>query len=91
MLLKKINLVLPVGYPINIEITGDDYSNLIDKAEKITEFINKSNILGIEELKIDVNKSRAINLVHIDRKKAGELGISSRSSWPTIKNCFIWC
>ena len=67
----------PVGYPINIEITGDDYSNLIDKAEKITEFINKSNIPGIEELKIDVNKSRAINLVHIDRKKAGALGISS--------------
>jgi len=67
----------PVGYPINISITGEDYTQLIEKAEKITEFINTKNILGIEELKIDVNKSRTINLVHIDREKAGELGLSA--------------
>ena len=51
----------PVGYPINIELTGLDYSLLIKRAEQITDFINKRNIAGIEELKIDVNKSRAIN------------------------------
>ena len=67
----------PVGYPINIELTGDDYSLLIEKAEEITEFINKRNIQGIEELKIDVNKSRAISLINVDRIKAGELGISA--------------
>ena len=67
----------PVGYPINIELTGDDYSLLIKKAEEITEFINKRNIQGIEELKIDVNKSRAISLINVDRIKAGELGISA--------------
>ena len=67
----------PVGYPINISITGEDYTQLIEKAEKITEFINTKNILGIEELKIDVNKSRTINLVHVDREKAGELGVSA--------------
>jgi multidrug efflux pump subunit AcrB len=67
----------PVGYPINIELTGLDYSLLIKRAEQITDFINKRNIAGIEELKIDVNKSRAINLIKIDRVKAGELGISA--------------
>jgi len=67
----------PVGYPINIELTGEDYSLLIEKAEEITEFINKRNIQGIEELKIDVNKSRAISLINVDRIKAGELGISA--------------
>jgi multidrug efflux pump len=66
----------PVGYPINIEITGKDYTTLIEKAEKITEYINTRNIPGIEELKIDVNKSRVINLVNIDREKSGELGLS---------------
>jgi multidrug efflux pump subunit AcrB len=66
----------PVGYPINIEITGKDYTTLIEKAEKITEYINTRNIPGIEELKIDVNKSRVTNLVNIDREKAGELGLS---------------
>ena len=34
----------PVGYPINIELTGNDYSLLINKAEEVTEFINKRNI-----------------------------------------------
>ena len=67
----------PVGYPINIELTGKNYSLLINKAEQITEFINKRNILGIEELKIDVNKSRTINLISVDRVKAGELGVST--------------
>ena len=67
----------PVGYPISIELSGEDYSKLIYTAEKVVEHINNSNILGIEELKIDVNKSRIINVVEIDRKKAGELGVSS--------------
>lgn len=67
----------PVGYPINIEFTGDDYSKLTYTAEKVVEYINSKNISGIEELKIDVNKSRTISVVEIDRKKAGELGVSS--------------
>ena len=67
----------PVGYPINIELTGEDYTLLIKTAENIRDYINKSNIQGIEELKIDVNKSRTISVVKIDREKAGELGVSS--------------
>ncbi len=67
----------PVGYPINIEVSGKDYTELIDVAEKIRNFINAKNVAGIEELKIDVNKSKPAIQVEIDRQKAGELGVSA--------------
>ena len=35
---------------------------------KVVEYINSKNISGVEELKIDVNKSRTISVVETDRK-----------------------
>lgn len=66
----------PAGYPINIEIEGKDYDELINTAEDMRNFINSKNIEGIEELKIDVNKSKPAMQVTVDREKAGELGVS---------------
>tara|TARA_R110002096_G_scaffold117210_3_gene253874 strand:+ start:8087 stop:11545 length:3459 start_codon:yes stop_codon:yes gene_type:complete len=67
----------PVGYPVNIEILGKDYVDLIKTAEEMRAYINSSNIAGIEELKIDVNKDKPSMEVHINREKAGELGVSA--------------
>lgn len=66
----------PAGYPINIEIEGNDYDELIATAEVMRNYINSKNIPGIEELKIDVNKSKPSMQVAVDRKKAGELGVA---------------
>jgi multidrug efflux pump len=66
----------PAGYPINIELDGKDYDELIVTAEKMRNFINAKNIGGIEELKIDVNKDKPSMQVVVDRKKAGELGVA---------------
>ncbi|NJB71695.1 multidrug efflux pump subunit AcrB [Saonia flava] len=66
----------PAGYPINIELEGKDYDELIGAAEDIRNFVNTKNIAGIEELKIDVNKSKPSMQVVVDREKAGELGVS---------------
>ena len=67
----------PAGYPINIEVQGDDYDELISTAERMRDFINTKNIPGIEELKIDVNKGKPAMEIAVDRKKAGELGIAT--------------
>ncbi|MEM7548702.1 MAG: efflux RND transporter permease subunit [Bacteroidota bacterium] len=67
----------PAGYPINIELEGNDYDELIATAENMRNFINSKNIAGIEELKIDVNKGKPIMQVVVDRGKAGELGVSA--------------
>lgn len=66
----------PAGYAINIELEGKDYDELISTAESLRNFINSKNIAGIEEIKIDVNKSKPAMQVMVDRKKAGELGVS---------------
>lgn len=66
----------PAGYPINIELEGKDYTELINTAEDIRNFINTKNIAGIEELKIDVNKGKPSMQVVVDREKAGELGVT---------------
>jgi multidrug efflux pump len=66
----------PAGYPINIELQGKDYDELINTAEDMRNFINTKNIAGIEELKIDVNKGKPSMQVVVDREKAGELGVS---------------
>ncbi len=66
----------PAGYPINIELEGRDYDELIQTAERMRNFINSKNIAGIEELKIDVNKGKPTMQVEVDRQKAGELGVA---------------
>ncbi|MFK5982843.1 MAG: efflux RND transporter permease subunit, partial [Flavobacteriaceae bacterium] len=76
----------PAGPPINIEIEGNDYSELILIAESMREFINSKNIAGIDELKIDVNKSKPSMQVEIDRQKAGELGVSTGQVGQLLRN-----
>ncbi|MCX7551582.1 efflux RND transporter permease subunit [Xanthomarina sp. F2636L] len=76
----------PAGSPINIEIEGDDYDELIRTAENMREFINNKNIPGIDELKIDVNKDKPSMRVVVDREKAGELGISAAQVGQQLRN-----
>jgi multidrug efflux pump subunit AcrB len=67
----------PLGYPINIEIVGDDYGRLIEVGERMRNFIIDMNIPGIEELKVDVNRNKPGMQIAVDRQKAGELGVSA--------------
>jgi multidrug efflux pump subunit AcrB len=76
----------PQGYPINIELEGKDYAELIVTAEKMKDYINTKNIEGIDQLKIDVNKSKPSLQVEIDREKSGELGISASQVGQQLRN-----
>jgi len=67
----------PTGPPINIELNGEDYEELIFTAERMRDYLNTQSISGVDELKIDVNKSKPGMQVLVDRKKAGELGVST--------------
>jgi len=67
----------PAGYPVNIEVSGEDYNELIQVAENLKTFLNKESILGVEEIKVDVNKSKPGLVVNIDRRKSGSLGVAA--------------
>ncbi|WP_434037073.1 efflux RND transporter permease subunit [Formosa sp. 4Alg 33] len=76
----------PTGSPINIEIEGNDYDQLIGLAQNMRDFINEKNIPGIDELKIDVNKGKPTMLVEVDRAKSGELGVSASQVGTQLRN-----
>ncbi|WP_299121923.1 efflux RND transporter permease subunit [uncultured Winogradskyella sp.] len=76
----------PAGAPVNIELEGNDYDELIDVAERMREFINSKNIAAIDELKIDVNKDKPAMEVLVDREKAGELGVSTGQVGQQLRN-----
>jgi multidrug efflux pump subunit AcrB len=75
----------PAGYAINMEVKGDDYNELLAEAENIQRYINENNIPGIEELKLDVNQNKPEMEVFVDRKKAGELGVSTAMVGQTLR------
>ncbi len=79
----------PAGPPINIELEGEDYAELINTAERIRNFINQKNIPGIDELKIDVNRSKPAMVVNLDREKAGELGVSALQVGQQLRNALF--
>ena len=79
----------PTGAPINIEIEGDDYEELIATAEKMRAFINAKNVPGVDELKIDVNRDKPAMRVEVDRQKAGELGVSVGQVGQQLRNAIF--
>ena len=69
----------PVGKPISIEISGEEFDVLIDITERMKQTINGSGIKGIEKLKTDMETGKPELVVDIDREKARRFGLSTRS------------
>lgn len=75
----------PAGYPINIELKGENYDLMLAEAERMSEFIEETGVEGIEELKIDINKSKPELNVRVNKAKAGQLGISTAQVGQVIR------
>ncbi|TAF73728.1 MAG: efflux RND transporter permease subunit [Flavobacterium sp.] len=67
----------PAGYPISIQLTGIEYAEMLQEADKMITFINSKNIPGIERLSVDVNKESPELEVKVARVNAGSLGVST--------------
>jgi multidrug efflux pump subunit AcrB len=67
----KDNQGPPVASPINIEIGGDmDYDLLIEEAEKLRVFMDRKNVPGVENLKLDIETGKPELNIQVDRDKA---------------------
>lgn len=75
----------PTGYPINIELRGENYEDMLKEAENLRAYVESSGVAGIEELKIDVNKSKPEMDVTVNREKAGQLGVSTANVGQTLR------
>jgi len=69
----------PVGKPINLEVSGENFEKLIDLAGEIQDNIENSNIQGIEELKSDLQTGKPELLVEPNRDLARRFGLSTLS------------
>lgn len=76
----------PQKKAINIEVSGDDYDLLLAEAENIKTFVNEQNILGIEELKLDVQMGKPEMPLEINRSKARRLNVSTGQIGSTLRN-----
>ena len=65
----------PTGAPINIEISGDDFSVLGEIAKEIREFI--SNVPHVEDIQDDYVEGTPSVRVKIDRQRAALFGLST--------------
>ena len=76
----------PVGKPINIEIRGDKFEDLVKTAESLTRFLEKEDVPGVEQLKSDFETSKPEIVLNIDRERANREGISTAQIGMEIRN-----
>ena len=73
---EKENNGPPVGKPINIEISGDDFTVLQKLTDQLKLQIDKEGIAGIDELKSDLQINKPEIIVELDKEKMEREGIS---------------
>jgi multidrug efflux pump len=67
----------PQGAPINIELTGSNYEEVLAFAQEVKREIENSPIQGFDELKLDVESGKPELPITVDRAKARSLGVST--------------
>lgn len=73
----------PVGPPVNIEVSGDDFVKLGEISEQIKREIQ--DIPGLTDMKDDFDKTKPEIQVLIDREKAALYGLSTASVGMTVR------
>jgi multidrug efflux pump len=67
----------PVAKPINIEIKGDKFEELVENAQNLKRFLQESDVPGVADLKTDFVDNKPEIIFDIDRERANREGIST--------------
>lgn len=67
----------PVGPPINLEISGEDFTRLVALTDEIKDYLDEVNIPGIEELKTDLETGKPELVLNVNRDAAKRYGVST--------------
>lgn len=78
----------PTAPPINLEVSGEvEYDSLIAVANRIRLFLDRKNVEGVDQLKLDVETGKPELQIEIDREKArlfntstGQIGNALRTA-----------
>lgn len=73
----------PVGDPVSIELSGDDFAKLGEIADRIQRLI--ADVPGLATLDSDFDLARPEVLVHVDREQAARLGLTTAKIATTVR------
>lgn len=76
----------PAGKPINIEISGDNFDELIATSNDIKHYLDSLNFEGIEELKTDLQANKPEITIDLDRERMNREGVSTLTVGGEIRN-----
>jgi multidrug efflux pump subunit AcrB len=76
----------PQAKPISIEITGDDFDDLVQNADGVRKFFNEANVPGVVKLKSDFVSNKPEIVFDIDRERAQREGLSTAQVAMEIRN-----
>jgi multidrug efflux pump len=76
----------PVGKPINIEVRGDKFEDIVKASEDLRRYLIAEDVPGVEQLKSDFEISKPEIVFNIDRERANREGISTAQIGMEIRN-----
>ncbi|MEN9914975.1 MAG: hypothetical protein RL528_1739 [Bacteroidota bacterium] len=80
----------PQGAPINIDVTGrGEYSELIDQAENIKNYLDREAVPGVEQLKLNVESNRPEIPIQVDRDQIRKLNASTAQVGMAIRKSLL--
>lgn len=76
----------PVSKPINIEVRGENFDELVNNSIRLKRFLDQQKIKGVENLKSDFETIKPEIVFNIDREHANREGISTATIGMEIRN-----
>lgn len=79
----------PVGKPINVEVHGENFLELIAYVEQIKKKMESANVPGVDQLKTDLELGKPMLEIHINRDAARRFGLSTGQIGQTIRTALF--
>jgi multidrug efflux pump len=76
----------PVSKPINIEVRGDNFDELVHTSIKLKRYLDEQKIAGVQNLKSDFETIKPEIVFNIDRERANREGVSTATIGMEIRN-----
>lgn len=90
--IQKNTMGPPQQPPINIELTSltkGDYKALILEANKIKNYLDRSKVAGVDELKLNVEATRPEIPIEVDREQVRRLNASTNQVGMAIRKALL--
>lgn len=73
------------GPPVNIEITGPEFQQIVQISREVKEILRTENIPGLVDVTDDLNAGRPEVRVDVNRERAGQFGLSIAQIGQTVR------